>query len=60
MAFDLARSGNYRSIKEIAYKLHSERYSVADLEGPSLRKQLMELIAKARNSDESKDRGVAR
>ena len=47
-AFELARSGRCLSVSDIAHQLHSEGYSVAQLEGPLLRKQLSELIEKAK------------
>ena len=43
-AFELARSGTCLSISDIAHKLHSERYTVEQLEGSSLKKQLIALI----------------
>ena len=46
-AFELARSGTCLSIRDIAYKLNSEKYDISHLEGPALRKQLMELIEEA-------------
>jgi hypothetical protein len=46
-AFDLARSGTCLTIADIGRGLKSEGYSVADLEGRSLRRQLKELIRKS-------------
>ena len=46
-AFELARSGSCLSIRDIAYKLNSEKYDISHLEGPALRKQLQTLIDEA-------------
>jgi len=46
-AFEVARSGRCLNIRDIAFKLNSEKYDISHLEGPALRKQLMELIEKA-------------
>ncbi len=48
-AFDLARSGTYLTVAEIAQKLYSEGFAVAQIEGPALKKQLRELIEIATN-----------
>jgi hypothetical protein len=46
-AFALARSGLCGSLSEVVKTLRREGYSPDQLSGPSLRKQLRELIAKA-------------
>lgn len=46
-AFELARSGSCLSIRDIAHKLHAEKYDLSYLEGPALKKQLMTLIEEA-------------
>jgi hypothetical protein len=46
-AFELARSGKCLSVRDIAYQLHAEKYDIAQLQGPTLRKQLLELIEEA-------------
>ena len=46
-AFELARSGSCLSIRDIAFKLHAERYDISYLEGPELKKQLLALIEEA-------------
>lgn len=46
-AFELARSGKCLNINDIALHLHSEGYSVSQLEGPVLKKQLLSLIEEA-------------
>lgn len=44
-AFDLARSGRYKDVPEIARQLNAEGYEgvTSRLAGPSLRKQLRDL-----------------
>ena len=49
-AFELASSGRCLTIRDIAYKLNSEKYDVSHLEGPALRKQLQGLIDEATKS----------
>lgn len=46
-AFELARSGNYSSIAEIKKQLHAEGFSVAQVTGATLLRQLRELIRTA-------------
>ena len=43
-AFELAKSGKYTSVAEIKQKLQNEGYSLVQLEGRELAKQLRELI----------------
>ena len=46
-AFQLARSGDYVSVADIKKQLISEGYSVAQITGPTLAKQLAALIKAA-------------
>ena len=46
-AFELARSGNCLSIRDIAFKLNAEKYDISHLQGPALKKQLLGLIEEA-------------
>ena len=46
-AFELARSGKCLTIRDIAFQLHVEKFDISHLEGPALRKQLIELIEEA-------------
>ena len=50
-AFDLARSGDYASVSEIRTKLKSEGYSLSQLEGPTLLRQLRELCTASKPAD---------
>ena len=43
-AFQLARSGQAASVTEIIVSLKREGYSIDQIQGPSLRRQLAELI----------------
>ena len=47
-AFDLARSGTCLNLEDIIRKLKSEGYVNGQIEGPSLKKQLLVLIEKAK------------
>jgi hypothetical protein len=47
-AFQLAMSGNYTSVADIKKRLIQERYSVAQISGGQLAKQLGALIKAAR------------
>jgi arginine repressor len=49
-AFQLARSGDHRSIDEIKRRLRTEGYSDAQITGATLSRQLRELIRSARNA----------
>ena len=49
-AFDLARSGTCLTTNDIVSKLKLEGYAIGQIEGPSLNKQLKELIEKATKS----------
>lgn len=51
-AFALARSGDYAGVSEVRAQLKAEGYSVAQLEGPSLARQLRTLCAEARKADD--------
>ena len=46
-AFELAQSGRCRNMHELARLLHQDGYSTMQLEGKSLRKQLITLIKDA-------------
>lgn len=50
-AFELAESGNCDSIDELRKQLKSEGFSLAQLIGASLMKQLREVIRTARSAD---------
>lgn len=50
-AFELARTGKYLNVHEIIVRLRSERQDVAQIEGPLLKKQLMEIIEKSRAAE---------
>ena len=47
-AFELARSGKCLNISELLLRLTAERYDASQIQGPSLRKQLAELIEVAK------------
>lgn len=49
-AFELARSGECRSMVEVKQRLRSERYQGIDenLQGPSIRRQFSKLFAEAK------------
>jgi hypothetical protein len=49
-AFQLARSGDHRSIVEIKHRLRAEGYSDAQLTGATLSRQLRALIRSARKA----------
>lgn len=46
-AFELARTGRYAGVSEIGKRLKVEGYSLGQLEGNSLRKQLRQLCEDA-------------
>jgi hypothetical protein len=53
-AFALARTGNYPGLSELRAQLKAEGYSILQLEGPSLLRQLRELCtasSKANGAD---------
>ena len=52
-AFTLARSGDYPGVSEIRVQLKAEGYSVQQMEGPSLLRQLREICTKARGDKPS-------
>ena len=52
-AFQLARSGQVSTVSEIKVSLSRDGYSANQLDGPSLRRQLMGLI-RARRLDDIK------
>ena len=47
-AFELAATGTFQTVSEIKLRLHKEGYNYEQVEGPTLRKQLVEAMAKAR------------
>ncbi len=47
-AFQLARSGEVLTIKEIIGALRREGYAISQIEGPTLKRQLKDLIRAAR------------
>ena len=47
-AFQLARSGEVAEFSEIVRALRGERYSIDQLQGPVLKRQLVDLIKTAR------------
>lgn len=49
-AFELAQSGRCKSVQEIRQALKQEHYSLNQLEGASVKKQLSALIKKASSS----------
>lgn len=51
-AFELARSGTCSSIKEIRTRLGAEGYSAAQIDGPSLIKQLRSVLRDAKGGGE--------
>lgn len=55
-AFQLARSGQVSTITEIVGSLRRDRYDTRQIEGPALKRQLMNLIKAARLDDRSADR----
>jgi hypothetical protein len=50
-AFQLARSGDYTSVPDIRKRLVQERYSVSQITGGALSKQLLALIRAAQGRD---------
>lgn len=49
-AFQLAGTGRFATVAEVRLQLVREGYSQRELEGPQLRKEIMEMIAKARGA----------
>jgi hypothetical protein len=49
-AFELAQSGKCLNVTEVEKRLKSERFDPSQIEGPSLRKQLLKLIEEARHA----------
>ncbi len=47
-AFELARSGKVATVSDLRSQIRSEGYSVRDIDGPALGRQLRSIIAKAR------------
>ncbi len=54
-AFQLARSGQVSTITEIVGSLKRDRYDTRQIEGPALKRQLMNLIKAARLEDRTTD-----
>jgi hypothetical protein len=46
-AFQLARSGKFSALGDVKTRLKSEGYSVATVDGPTLAKQLRDLIKRS-------------
>ena len=46
-AFQLAKTGAFRTVQSIKQQLHREGYHADQIEGPTLNRQLMDLIEKA-------------
>ena len=49
-AFELARTGQYLSVEDLKKKLRAEGHSIATITGPTLLKQLRELIKATRSA----------
>ena len=47
-AFQLAATGRYLTVTEIKLRLHEEGYPHGQIDGPLLKKQLVDAIANAR------------
>lgn len=58
-AFQLARSGRFAGLQEIATSLNREGYSVKQIEGPLLKRQLSELIKASRPKGVTPDPAVS-
>lgn len=52
-AFQLAQSGNYATVEAIRKQLKAERYSIDQIKGPTLARQLFALIQTARGKSQS-------
>jgi hypothetical protein len=48
-AFDIAKSGECESVQEIKKKLKAEGFSLEQITGPTLSRQLLELLKAAPN-----------
>ena len=51
-AFQLAKTGQYGSVEDLKRKLRAEGYSVTAITGPSLLRQLRELIKAGRGTSQ--------
>lgn len=49
-AFALARTGSYANVSDIRTQLRAEGYYLAQLEGPSLQKQLRQICSDAKKA----------
>ncbi len=52
-AFELARTGEYEGVKELRVRLKSEGFTLSQVEGPLLTRQLRDLCRAARLANES-------
>lgn len=50
-AFELARTGEYRGLPEIRAQLRTEGYATAQLEGPSLVRQIKAICTAAQGEE---------
>jgi hypothetical protein len=57
-AFELARSGRPRRTQEIVAALRREGYSTEQIEGPVLKRQLLDLIKAARSASSDANRTI--
>ena len=55
-AFQLAATGRYLTVTEIKLRLHEEGYSHGQIDGPLLKKQLMDAIADVRRERATKSK----
>ena len=51
-AFQMAKSGEYTSVEQIKKQLKAKGYSVAQITGPTLSRQLTNLIRAAQTKDD--------
>lgn len=51
-AFELAKSGEYATVSEVTKQLKAEGFSISQITGPSLSKQLRELCTAAQPKSE--------
>lgn len=51
-AFELAQTGKYLNVLEIIKRLKAENYNAEQVQGPALKKQLIQLIEKSRKSND--------
>ena len=53
-AFQLAATGRYLTVTEIKLRLHEEGYAHSQVDGPLLKRQLVDAIASARHERATK------